>query len=353
MSSLHTRASTGGASVKLMMAVFSAGVCAGLVAVLPLVMPDQSPPQKVATAATDGRAAVEAASPADDNTTDPCAGQTWPYIDSACADTKAQQDTRQVRVISTDRAAPSSLATRTPRIEPKAPPQPADPPAAEPAAEPQQAVAPQPPAAVQAAAMSKPEMSKPEMPKPEQPAVASPPSAPEPSAPAAATAAVNQPTVHQPAAPKAPAAVASPARAPDPASTSKSQTTTQTTALTTTHTPHQTTTLPAAETSPQAADAQRRTKMITVSSKPKRAKPAPAQPVTTASVPEQARGRTRQVADPGNSLGGPTVVRTYDYADGRRVTVYQRAGQSSRGTQALAYGDEDQRVRRVIVPFED
>src|SRR5687767_2644727 len=109
MTSLQTSAPAKGASVKMMLAVFSAGVCAGLVAVIPLVMPDTPPqPQKVAAAATDGRAPstdgrapVEATPAAEVTNADPCAGQTWPYLDSACADTKAQQDTRQVRVIST------------------------------------------------------------------------------------------------------------------------------------------------------------------------------------------------------------------------------------------------------------
>lgn len=309
MSSIHARASKGSVSVKAMVAVFSAGVLAGVVAVLPLIIPEQEPSrQTVAAASTDGRAPAAEEPAAEEPAADPCAGQTWPYLDSACADAKAkEQNTRQVRVISTDRAAPTTLATRTPRIEPKpvkpepAPPPPA--PAAETVTAPTAPTAPPEPVAEVKQAVSTP--------------VA------EPTEPKAADETPLKAAVLPP--PNRQGAV-----------------------------------LPAQEPgAPASEPAPRKTKSVSVSSDKrtaKRSKPVHDQPAAEQGrdpVRELARGRTQPVADPGNSLGGPTVVRTYEYADGRRVTVYQRADRGAASGQAMAYGNEQRSTRRMLVPVDD
>lgn len=332
MSSMQARAPKRAASVKTMIAIFAGGVLAGLIAVLPLILPDEEPTQagqSVAAASTDGRASADTP-PTAEPAEDPCAGQTWPYIDGACADAKAAQDTRQVRVISTDRAAPTTLATPAPRIDPKPVRQTAAPaPAPEPAQQPAPAAAPakteQPVTAAQKTASAAAE---------HKPSVAS-------GAPTAHTATPEPASAQaepaeakiEPVAEKAHAAT--PAAHPAAHDAKPSET--------------KATETKAAET--KATEKPRRTKTVTVTSKSKRARPA-AQPTSEEPEMALARGRTRPVADPGNSLGGPTIVRTYEYADGRRVTVYQRAGTGRSGSQALAYGGDEPSVRRVIVPFD-
>lgn len=334
MSSLQAHAPKGGVSYKAMTTIFAAGVLAGVVAVLPIIMPDgeSQPKQTVASTdarapSTDGRGSAETPAPVEEAAADPCAGQTWPYIDSACADAKSQ-DTRQVRVISTDRAAPTTLATRTPRIEPKS---------TMPAAR----AKPEAPAAVQAA---------PPAPAPAQPVqqAAAPPAEPAKAAPATAAptsvAHSEQPAprpttlASAPAQPAMPETVAAPVGTPTARAAAVDAV--QTGPVTT-------------PTSTRTAEtARKKDKTVTVSKQAKRAKPS-TQPGEVADVPrEYARGRAQPVTDPGTSLGGgPTLVRTYDYADGRRVTIYQRADRGS--SQAMAYGGDERPARRGFFPFGD
>jgi hypothetical protein len=49
----------------------------------------------------------------------PCERQTWPYVNHECADAGSDQATRAVRVIPTDRSAPSTVVTAKPQPTPR------------------------------------------------------------------------------------------------------------------------------------------------------------------------------------------------------------------------------------------
>jgi len=57
---------------------------------------------------------------------DPCAQQTWPYVDHGCAGTKPNSENRSVRVISPDRSAPSTVTTTAPAQTSARPPRSTD-----------------------------------------------------------------------------------------------------------------------------------------------------------------------------------------------------------------------------------
>jgi hypothetical protein len=69
---------------------------------------------------TPASAAVDASDAAAKQARDACAQQTWPYVSHECGgtDSNADQTTRAVRVIPTDRSAPSSVVTAVPPTPP-------------------------------------------------------------------------------------------------------------------------------------------------------------------------------------------------------------------------------------------
>jgi hypothetical protein len=357
MSSEHARAPAGGAPIKVFAAVFSAGVLAGLLTTLPLLTSDEEPRTTVA-AATDGRASTDAAATDESaKAADPCEGQTWPYIDSKCAETKA--DTRQVRVITTDRGAPQMLATRTPRVEPK--------PAA---AEAQKAPAASQPAAE--AATTAPPVLAPAVPAQTAapapiPAPVNPPAAVPQAAPEAAAVA-SAPAASVPMPPQPPTVRAEVKRVPiPPKDDAQAAPKPQLAAAPAEQKPEElakpATNVDSDRTEPVEADTKpSETRRVTVRSgkRTTRTKTARKQPAQD----EPRTSGLQRVPDPGHGLGhGPTVVRTYQFPDGRRVTVYQRPGSQAPSASSLSrrhtadsrvlgYADDRPTRRVVIVPAE-
>jgi hypothetical protein len=95
-------------------------LCAGLGAAAIMSLPD-APANSQATAAASP--AVQQENQPQENTASAadstCEKQAWPYIDKRCNEPAANQPTRQVRVVSTDRGTSSIIVTPVPSAEPK------------------------------------------------------------------------------------------------------------------------------------------------------------------------------------------------------------------------------------------
>ncbi|MEA2953921.1 MAG: hypothetical protein QOJ96_3441 [Alphaproteobacteria bacterium] len=95
-------------------------VCAGLGAAAIMSLPD-NPANSQATAAA--LPAVQQENQPQENTVSAadstCENQAWPYVDKRCNEPAANQPTRQVRVVSTDRGTSSTIVTPVPSAEPK------------------------------------------------------------------------------------------------------------------------------------------------------------------------------------------------------------------------------------------
>lgn len=271
-----------------------------------------------------------------ENAADPCEGQTWPYVDDKCRAQLAEKSkaNRQVRVISTDKSAPSTIVST-----------PAPPPQTRP---------------VETATRETVGQSPAEAPRPESAAPAPAQASPPPSA-SPAPALEGQQTANtrpaEPAPPKAstpqPAATASKTQSPaTPAAPSTTSTASPPPASTASTAPASTANTPQPESNDSAP---RDTKAAeNDNNRAKRSKGADRNrdrqnrtARRSAPPPDDNRDVGARDGSGGRDPSSATV-RTYQMDGGGRVTVYQR-GPTMQVGDRVDFGDSPPRSRRRAV----
>lgn len=351
-----------GASTKVIAAIFAAGLCAGIGASWLLISP-ASPPQVAAESSPPPATTAQSAANDSGSAADPCEQQTWPYVDDKCRAQLAQksQARRQVRVIATDKSAPSTIVT-TPAPPPQSRPvetatqetvgrAPAEAPRPEPVASSPPPPAAQPPAQPPTPAIEGQQTASTARIAPElsmtasiSPATGEPAAPPKASTPRPApTASMPPATAERVAPPKASTPQSAPtASMPQPASTAS------------TPPPSPTASIPQAAptastpqpTSNEAARPDLRNDVKAVESDNARSKRS--KRADRKNDRQNRTARVRSIPQDGDRDASGATVRTYEMQGGGRVTVYQR-GPTMQVGDRVDFGDSPRSRRRATV----